>query len=970
VSHQARPGKWNELSPYNEAYLVEAYEAYRLDPLSVSQDLRDAFAILGPPGPALQLEAARLQATAIDARKAAAAAALARAIRAYGHRAAQLDPLGSEPPGDPALDPASYGLTEADLEYIPAEVVGGPIGEGSPNALTALRALRQRYHGTIGYEFEHLGSSEERSWWEWVVETDQFRPPKDPIDELRLLDRLTEVGALERFLHRAFPGHIRFSLEGLGMMVPMLDEILGAAAESGTKSVILGMAHRGRLNVLAHILAKPYEQIIAEFMGIYQPPGVSHTGSSDLGWTGDVKYHLGARKAYPGGREVEMLVHLAPNPSHLEWVNPVVIGIARASAERRDKAGPPKRYPEECLSILIHGDASFPGQGIVAETLNLYRLPGYSVGGTIHIIANNQIGFTTDPTSSRSTAYASDLARGFDIPVIHVNADDVEACIAVARMAHAYRERFQKDVLIDLIGYRRWGHNETDEPSFTQPLLYKRIAEHPTVRELWVRELSQRGLITPEEAESRLQQAIEHLHSIRRKLAQEISPTPRMFPAGLDAGAEEVSGTKPSPLPRVETAVSLDILSRLNEEITRVPEGFHLHPKLEKPFARRREALSARGALEDSPVIDWAHAEVLSLASILAEGTPVRLTGQDTARGTFSQRHLVLHDFHTGATHVPLQAMASARASFEVWDSPLSEAAVLGFEYGFSVQAQDALVIWEAQYGDFVNVAQVIVDQFIVSGRSKWGQKSGLVLLLPHGYEGQGPEHSSARVERFLQMAAENNMIIANCTTAAQYFHILRRQARLIGQGEARPLILLTPKSLLRHPLAQSTVKELAEGRFQPVIPDASALAHPYLVRRLILCSGKIYVDLASTGRLPGGPQGDQRLAVIRLEQLYPFPHEELLEAVAPYEQIEEVLWVQEEPRNMGAWSYVAPKLRDLVGTEVPIRYVGRPVMASPAEGTQEWHQATQERIIADALDLSTLPSLLGRQTAEQIPSE
>ncbi len=957
---------WSRLSPFNLAYLQELYEAYRSDPASVPQVLREAFERLGPP-PSVAEPSPPSRDEAYF-RKMAAAAALARAVRAYGHRAAQLDPLGTPAPGDPALEPASYGLREADLANLPAEVMGGPVGASSANALEALRELRRIYQGTTGFEFEHLSDAQERSWWEWVAETGQFRPPRDPIDELGLLDRLTEVGALERFLHRAFPGHIRFSLEGLGMLVPMLDEILGAAAEAGTRTVMLGMAHRGRLNVLAHILGKPYEQIIAEFMGIYQPPGVSHTGSSDLGWTGDVKYHLGARRAFKGGREVEMVIHLAPNPSHLEWVNPVVLGMARAASERRDRPGPPERSPQACLPILIHGDASFPGQGIVAETLNLFRLPGYSVGGTIHIIANNQIGFTTDPSMDRSTPYASDLARGFDIPVIHVNADDVEACIAVARMAHAYRERFSKDVVIDLIGYRRWGHNETDEPSFTQPVMYKRIAEHPTVRELWVRELSRRGLIEPEEAERRLHQAIERLHALRKKLAAQTAPAQPAIRAGLEAGRDEPA--QPAEPLLVETAVELETLSRLNEELTRTPEGFHLHPKLQRPFSRRRQALSVGTADQGSATVDWSHAEALALASILADGTPVRLTGQDTARGTFSQRHLALHDFDTGATYIPLQALPSARASFEVWDSPLSEAAVLGFEYGYSVQAQDALVIWEAQYGDFVNVAQVIVDQFIVSGKSKWGQRSGLVLLLPHGYEGQGPEHSSARIERFLQMAAENNMIIANCTTAAQYFHLLRRQARLIAQGLACPLVVFTPKSLLRHPLAYSPVKDLTQGRFQHVLGDPYAESHPQSVRRIVLCSGKIYTDLASTGRLAGGPQGDNRLAVIRIEQLYPFPGAELSAALAPYTQVEEILWVQEEPRNMGAWPYMAPRLRELIRDRLPIRYVGRPPMASPAEGTQEWHQIAQEQIVSAALDLSVVPSSVDEQARERVPGD
>ncbi len=960
-------GDWRDLSPYNLAYLEDMYELYMSNPSAVEPALRATFSRLGAPPSLLAYRRPVERPSTESFQKLAAVAALAHSIRAYGHRAAKLDPLGSAPPGDHSLDIATYNLSEADLALLPAEAVGGPIARRSPDALTAIRELQRIYQGTTGFEFEHLSNAEERLWWEHAVETERFRPPQDPIDELGLLERLTEVGALERFLHRTFPGHIRFSLEGLGIMVPVLDEILRAAAEAGTATVMLGMAHRGRLNVLAHVLGKPYEQIIAEFMGVYQPPGVSHTGSSDPGWTGDVKYHLGAQRSIHSGKELEMVVHLAPNPSHLEWVNPVVLGMVRAASEHRGEAGPPVRADGRCLAILIHGDASFPAQGIVAETLNLYRLPGYSVGGSIHIIANNQVGFTTGPELGRSTSYASDLAKGFDIPVIHVNADDVEACIAAARAAHAYRQQFKKDVVIDLVGYRRWGHNETDEPSFTQPLMYRRIAQHPTVRELWVQELVRRGLITAEQAERRLQDAIERLHDIRRRLAAELKPQQPLLAAGLEAGKEEDTGMAPGDIPPVDTQVSVEFLARLNDELTRVPQTFHLHPKLQKPFARRRAIFSPEALAEDAATIEWAHAEALAIASVLADGVPVRMTGQDATRGTFSQRHLILHDVETGATYTPLQALPSARASFEAWDSPLSEAAVLGFEYGYSVQAQDALVLWEAQYGDFVNVAQVIVDQFIASGRAKWGQRSGLVLLLPHGYEGQGPEHSSARIERFLQLAAENNMIVANCTTAAQYFHLLRRQAAFLKAGYPRPLILFTPKSLLRNPLAASKPSELSRGKFMPVIPDARALERPEGIKRVILCSGKVYADLVTEMARASDPPS-LPIAVIRIEQLYPFPHSELAGALASFPNFEEVVWLQEEPRNMGPWTFVAPRIRELLDGRAPLRYVGRPVLASPAEGTQEWHQMVQSRIMGDALNLATLPSAAGGTILEPIP--
>lgn len=929
------------LSPLNLAYLVDLYEQYRRHPEAVPSEIQHLFRRYGPP----LVEQSAVEQARCGFREVAGAVSLANAIRAYGHRAAQLDPLGSAPPGDPALYPEAHGITEDDLRTLPAEVIGGELSYGAVDAFTVIQRMRAVYQRTLGFEFEHLAREEERRWWEEAVESGRYAPPKEPIDEMALLHRLTEVGALERFLHRAFPGHIRFSLEGLGMMIPMLDELIGAAAEADTRYIMLGMAHRGRLNVLAHILGKPYEQIIAEFLGVYQSPGVSYTGSSDEGWTGDVKYHLGARRAFRGGEQVSVEVFLAPNPSHLEWVNPVVQGMTRACGERCEQPGAPIQDEHISLAVLIHGDAAFSGQGIVAETLNLYQLCGYRTGGTIHLIANNQIGFTTLPTHARSTDYASDLAKGFDQPVIHVNADDPEACLTAVRLAHAYREQFHKDVVIDLVGYRRWGHNENDEPTFTQPQMYARIQNHPTVRDLWVQRLVQKGLLTQEQADRLLQDAIARLHALRRKVADELPAHVRKPLAGMEAGGKLGGLGSLEAEENLQTTVEPSLLQRLNEETTSVPAGFHLHPKLQRPFARRQEAFTTGRR------VDWAHAEILAFASILAEGIPIRLTGQDVTRGTFSQRHLVLHDVQSGQEYNLLQNLPSARASFEVWDSPLSEAAALGFEYGYSVQAPQTLVLWEAQYGDFANSAQVIIDQFIVSGQAKWAQRSGLVLLLPHGYEGQGPEHSSARIERFLQLAGENNIIVANCSTPAQYFHILRRQAKLLSI-DPRPLILPTPKSLLRHPRAVSSPQDLAFGRFQHLLHDTSAFQRAQSVRRLIFCSGKVYYDLLDTGKLdPDSPSFDESVTVVRVEQLYPFPAREITEVLAAYPNLQEVVWLQEEPRNMGAWVFVASRLRDILGTRLPLRYIGRTRLASPAEGTQEWHQQAQAEIVAAAFE-------------------
>ncbi len=853
------------------------------------------------------------------------AARLVRLIRELGHLDAHIDPLGSEPPGDPGLELETHQLTTEALAALPANVVSGPLSQGAANALEAIGRLRRVYSGSIGYEDDHVQNHEERQWMRDAAETGQFFADFDAQRKRELLERLTEVETFERFLHQTFTGQKRFSLEGTDMLVPMLDSIIRNAASSGTREVVLGMAHRGRLNVLAHVLGKPYSAILAEF----QRPNFYHIGTY-MGWAGDVKYHLGARRAYRESGVYEMPLTLVPNPSHLEYVNPVVQGRARAAQEWREHPGLPTRDSKASLPIVIHGDAAFPGQGVVAETLNLSRLPGYHTGGTIHIIINNQIGFTTNAYDSRSTLYASDLAKGFEIPIVHVNADDPIACIAVARMAWAYRERFQKDFLIDLVGYRRWGHNESDEPTFTQPLMYRKIATHPTVRELWARELERQGIITRDESESfvtrvrtRLQMALEEVERHGR------------IDATVAVSAASLFRRPVTDAPHV----SSERLLELNAALLERPEGFTTHAKLERMLQRRRTSILEPGGIE------WAHAEALAFATILADGMPIRLTGQDTERGTFSQRHLVLYDPTTGERHIPLQTIPQARASFAIYNSPLSENAALGFEYGYSIHAPDTLVLWEAQFGDFANSAQVFIDQFIVSGHAKWGQLPALVLLLPHGYEGQGPEHSSARLERFLQLAADNNIRVVNCTTAAQYFHLLRRQAALL-HSDPRPLVVMTPKSLLRHPLAASSLGDLTDGRFHPVLPPPSFTPPPEQVTRLILCSGKVYVDLISSGEL----DTVTHVAVARVEELYPFPALELEAVIKAYQQVEEIVWLQEEPQNMGAWSYMAPRLRDLVHHSLKVMYCGRPESASPAEGSLSQHEPEQARIVYDAV--------------------
>ena len=913
---------WQEFSGINRGYVLELYERFRQDPSSVDAATRELFEQWTPPADDDWSSAGTSD---VPARAAVGAVNLAQSIRRYGHLAAQLDPLGAKPIGDPTLRPERHGLTDEDLRRIPATLVSSPLAAQSANMQDCVAALRRVYCSTTGYDYSHVFVPEERQWLRRAAEEGRFRDPADPIDPVHLLERLTQVEVFERFLHRTFPGKTRFSIEGLDMLVPILDEVIAEAADAGVRATLIGMAHRGRLNVMAHVLCKPYEQILAEF----KDPVSSRSFREDMSWAGDVKYHAGAQRAIKDGPEIAMEVSMPPNPSHLEAVDPVVEGMARAAGTSVDRAGEPRFDPSCSLPILIHGDAAFPGQGIVAETLNLSRLPGYDTGGTIHIIVNNQLGFTADARESYSTSYASGLARGFKIPIVHVNADDPVACVEAARLAFAYRARFRRDFLIDLIGYRRWGHNEGDEPAFTQPLMYQRIAKHPTVREIWAHRLVERGAIEPSVPDALNAKYMDNLQRALDQLQPEkdlVEPLPDVPPPGAAAKAQ--------------TAVPLEELAALNAALMKTPEGFAVHKKLERNRDKRAHALDK----PDERTVDWSAAEDLAFASILAGGTGIRLTGEDVERGTFSHRHAVLHDVNTGAVHVPLQSLPQAKAAFEVYNSPLSENAALGFEYGYSVQAPSRLVIWEAQYGDFINGAQVIIDEFITSARVKWGQHPSLVLLLPHAHEGQGPDHASARPERFLQLAADVNIRIANCTTAAQYFHLLRRQAALL-LTDPLPLIVLTPKSLLRHPLVASTPRELAEGRFRTVIDDEEARGRADEIRRVILCSGKVYVDLAGSDKRAAA----RDLAIGRVEQLYPVPAQNLRAMLDGYPSADEIVWVQEEPENMGAWDFIRPHLADAAGGR-SVRLIARPRSASPAEGSAARHTRQQQLLIDAAL--------------------
>ncbi|HXG55714.1 MAG TPA: 2-oxoglutarate dehydrogenase E1 component [Vicinamibacterales bacterium] len=910
---------WQDFSGLNRGYVLELYEKYRQDPASVDADTRAWFEQWTPPADDSPASSADL-----PLQKIVGAVNLAQSIRRYGHLAARLDPLGSTPMGDPSLLPETHGVTNEDLRALPATLLTTPLSENASNMLEIVEAFRRLYCSKTGYDISHVFVPEERRWLRQACETGRFRAPSDPINHRALLDRLTQVEVFERFLHRAFPGKTRFSIEGLDMLVPVLDEIIGDAAEADVRHILIGMAHRGRLNVMAHVLNKPYPQILAEF----KEPVSGKAFREDMAWTGDVKYHAGARRALKGGKEMDVTVSMPPNPSHLEAVDPVVVGMARAAGTAVDRRGPARFDPTCSLPILIHGDAAFPGQGVVAETLNLSRLEGYNTGGTIHIIVNNQLGFTTGAEDVYSTSYASGLARGFKIPIIHVNADDPEACVEAARFAIAYRTQFHRDFLIDLIGYRRHGHNEGDEPAFTQPVMYRKIASQPTVRAIWATTLVERGEMEAGVADALARDQMSALQETLDSLQPEqhyIEPEPEAPPSGAAMSAL--------------TAVPLEQLRALNASLVRLPDGFSVHRKLERVREKRPVMLDA----EDERTVDWAAAEELAFASILADGTSIRLTGEDVERGTFSHRHAVFHDVETGATHVPLQQIPQGCAAFEIHNSPLTENALIGFEFGYNIQEPSRLVIWEAQYGDFINGAQTMIDEFLVSARGKWGLRPSLVLLLPHAHEGQGPDHASARPERFLQLAADINIRIANCTTAAQYFHLLRRQAALLSV-DPLPLIVLTPKGLLRHPLVASTPRELAEGRFRLLLPDADAVSRTKDIRRVLVCSGKVYVDLMASEHRGARPE----VAVCRLEQLYPVPMRDLRAMFDGYPAADEIVWVQEEPENMGAWDFIRPHLIEASGGRT-VRRVARPRSASPAEGSAARHAINQQILVDQA---------------------
>jgi len=847
--------------------------------------------------------------------KPARIAELIHAYRSRGHLMADVDPLSARPRKHPDLDVQTHGLTLWDLDRVYA--TGGFAGKERWKMRDVLGRLRDAYCRTIGVEYMHIADRAQRVWLQERLESGYTRPSRE--EHLRILRRLNAAEAFEAFLQTKYVGQKRFSLEGGESLIPLLDAVLTSAAVAGIHEVCIGMAHRGRLNVLANLAGKSYSQIFSEFDGTVVPGSVQGSG--------DVKYHLGTEGTFTAETGETTQVYLAANPSHLEAVNPVLEGIVRAKLDALGADPTTDGYP--VLPVLVHGDAAFAGQGIVQETLNLSQLRGYKTGGTIHVIINNQVGFTTGPQDSRSTRYATDIAKGYQVPIFHVNGDDPEACVRAARLAFDYREAFGRDVVIDMICYRRRGHNEGDDPSMTQPRMYDLIEAKRSVRHLYTEALIRRGDITTEEAEQVSQDYLAQLERVFLETREGYKPSPDTesirgleLPASQSSDAGVMVGWK--------TAAPLEQIQRIGRAHVRPPEGFTVHPKLQQ-LLERREAMTREGG------IDWGFGELLAFGTLLQEGVPVRLAGQDARRGTFVQRHAVLHDRNTGAEWTPLQHLTTDQAKLHIYDSSLSEYACLGFEYGYSVERPDALTLWEAQFGDFVNGAQTIIDEFISAAEQKWGQSSSVCVLLPHGYEGQGPDHSSARVERFLQLAAEDNMTIAMPSTPASYFHLLRRQAY---DRPRRPLIVFTPKSMLRLKAASSSLEDFTTGTFREVIGDTTV--DPGQVTRVLLCAGKVYYDLLAARE----KAGDNTTAIVRLEQLYPLHVERIREALAPFDGAE-LVWVQEEPENQGAWSRISLSMPQVVGKTISV--VSRPASASPASGLASRHQAEQAEVVARA---------------------
>jgi len=926
---------WADINNTNMGYVLEQYDLYLQESESLDESFKEVFDTWGAPPVSENMDQVTAGESGLSSvemigkmKTLASVLSLADNIRKYGHLEADVDPI-AEKETTGLLELEHYDLTKADLKQIPASFICKESTVQLTDGLAAIDYLKQLYTNTIGFELGYV-EMDEKNWLEEQIESGFFNRKADVSAQKKLLESLFKAEGFEHFIGKKYVGQKRFSVEGLEALVPLLNKAVDLSAEAGISNMYIAMAHRGRLNVLTHVLEKPYEAMLSQFQHS-KWENEDPTLEVIDGVTGDVKYHLGATKTrHVDGKQIT--VTLGNNPSHLEFSGSVTEGQTRAAQDDRSEACYPKQDKQAALPVLVHGDAAFTGQGIVTETLNFGNTTGYTTGGTIHVIANNNIGFTTETEDDRSTLYSSDIVKGFNIPVLHVNADDPEASLKAMELSFAYREKFQKDILIDLIGYRRLGHNEMDEPRSTNPTTYQTVDAHPTVTAVYSDKLLAEKVVNEEkvnEIKAKASQTLEDAYANINQEQEEVIPL------------EDRNGAYGKELSQAETSVDKAKLAQINNELLEWPEGFNVFRKLQKILNRRRDAV------DNGKKVDWGHAEALAFGAILNNGTPIRLTGEDTERGTFSHRNLVLSDSQTGKKYSPLHGISTSNASFAIHNSTLSENGVVGFEYGYSVEATDTLVLWEAQFGDFANGAQVMFDQFLSSGREKWGQKSSLVLLLPHGYEGQGPEHSSARLERFLQLAAENNMSVTNLSTSGNYFHALRRQANSLGTEDIRPLVIMSPKSLLRNASASVYLEELTNGGFQPIIEEPALGKDAEQVERIVLSSGRLAVELSDNIT---DEKAYSWLDMIRVEELYPFPEEEIKQVFNKYKNLKEIVWTQEEPKNMGAWSYIAPLLEEIAPRGIQVSYNGRPKMASPSEGDPLVHKQEQQRIINNAL--------------------
>lgn len=915
----------------NLGLMLDLYDDYLQDPSSVPEDLQVLFSTI-------KTGEAHIEAkpTTDGGGSQAGDSTIKRVmrlidnIRQYGHLKADIYPVNPpERQNVPKLEIEDFDLDKETLEKISSGIVSEHFKDIYDNAYDAIVRMERRYKGPIAFEYTHINNNKERVWLKRRIET-PYKASLNDNQKKELFKKLAHVEGFEKYLHKNFVGAKRFSIEGVDTLVPMLQHTITLAGNEGIKNIQIGMAHRGRLNVLTHVLEKPYEMMISEFMHTDPMKFLPEDGSLELtsGWTSDVKYHLGGVKT-TNSYGIEQRISLANNPSHLEIVAPVVAGKTRAAQDNTHQVGGPSTDFHKAMPIIIHGDAAYPGQGINFETMNLGSLKGYSTGGSLHIITNNRIGFTTEPFDGRSTTYSSDVAKGYDVPILHVNADDVEATIEAIEIAMEFRKEFHKDVVIDLVGYRRYGHNEMDEPSITNPVPYQNIRKHDSVEILYGKKLVDEGIISEDE----MNEVIDSVQKEMRTAHDKIDKNDKMNNPDM-----EKPESLQLPLQSDTKDFSFDHLKEINDAMLDYPKDFHVLKKLNKVLEKRREPFEKEG------LVDWAQAEQLAFATILQDGTSIRLTGQDSERGTFSHRHAVLHDEENGNTFTPLHHVPQQQATFDIHNSPLSEAAVVGFEYGYNVENKGNFNIWEAQYGDFSNMSQMMFDNFLSSSRAKWGERSGLTLFLPHAFEGQGPEHSSARLERFLQLAAENNSTVVNLSSASNYFHLLRAQAASLDTLEMRPLIVMSPKSLLRNKTVAKPIDEFTSGGFKPIITED---IDEQKVKKVILASGKMYIDLKEY--LAKNP--NDSILLIAVERLYPFPEEEIKEVLKSLPHLENVSWVQEEPKNQGAWLFVYPYLKALVANKYDLTYHGRIQRAAPAEGDGEIHKLVQTKIIESSIN-------------------